>query len=83
MRELGAASQQEHEAIVALLQELEFKNVWLVGREFAEVAKATDFRCFADVEEVKETLRQHPLSEKLILVKGSNGTKLFQLPEFL
>jgi UDP-N-acetylmuramoyl-tripeptide--D-alanyl-D-alanine ligase len=83
MRELGAASAEEHQAIVTLLQALEFKNVWLVGPEFAAVAEATPFRCFADVEEVKETLRLFPLSEKLILIKGSNGTKLFQLPEFL
>ena len=83
MRELGAASAEEHQAIVTLLQALEFKNVWLVGPEFAAVAKATPFRCFADVEAVKEALTQTPLTEKLILVKGSNGTKLFQLPEYL
>ena len=83
MRELGAASAEEHQAIVTLLQALEFKNVWLVGPEFAAVAGATPFRSFADVEAVKETLTQNPLTEKLILVKGSNGTKLFQLPEYL
>lgn len=83
MRELGSASTEEHTAVVALLQQLGFTNVWLVGKEFAAVASDTAFRCFNDVEAVKEALTWNPVSDKLILVKGSNGTKLFQLPEFL
>ena len=83
MRELGSASTEEHTAIVALLQQLGFTNVWLVGKEFAAVAGDTAFRCFNDVEAVKEELTWSPVSDRLILVKGSNGTKLFQLPEFL
>ena len=83
MRELGSASTEEHTAVVALLQHLGFTNVWLVGKEFAAVAGDTAFRCFNDVEAVKEELTWSPVSDRLILVKGSNGTKLFQLPEFL
>jgi UDP-N-acetylmuramoyl-tripeptide--D-alanyl-D-alanine ligase len=83
MRELGSASTEEHTAIVTLLQQLGFTNVWLVGKEFAAVASDTAFRCFNDVEAVKEELTWNPVSDRLILVKGSNGTKLFQLPEFL
>ena len=83
MRELGSASTEEHTAVVALLQHLGFTNVWLVGKEFAAVAGDSQFRCFNDVEAVKEELTWSPVSDRLILVKGSNGTKLFQLPEFL
>jgi UDP-N-acetylmuramoyl-tripeptide--D-alanyl-D-alanine ligase len=83
MRELGSASTEEHTAVVALLQQLGFTNVWLVGKEFAAVASDTAFCCFNDVEAVKEELTWNPVSDRLILVKGSNGTKLFQLPEFL
>ena len=83
MRELGSASTEEHTAIVTLLQQLGFTNVWLVGKEFAAVASDTAFRCFNDVEAVKEELTWSPVSDKLSLVKGSNGTKLFQLPDFL
>jgi UDP-N-acetylmuramoyl-tripeptide--D-alanyl-D-alanine ligase len=35
------------------------------------------------VEEVKEAIAKNPLRDHLILIKGSNGTKLFQLPELL
>ena len=83
MRELGQSSAEEHKAVVALLKQLEFTNVWLVGKEFTSVASETAFKCFDNVETVKEELTWNPLSDKLILVKGSNGTKLFQLPEFL
>ena len=83
MRELGSASTEEHTTVVALLQQLGFTNVWLVGKEFAAIASDTAFRCFNDVEAVKEELTWSPVSDRLILVKGSNGTKLFQLPEFL
>ena len=83
MRELGSASTEEHTAVVTLLQQLGFTNVWLVGKEFAAVAGDSQFRCFNDVEAVKEELTWNPVSNRLILVKGSNGTKLFQLPEFL
>lgn len=83
MRELGAASAMEHGEIIKQLGALGFSDVWLVGKEFAKAAADTNFRCFEDVEAVKEALAQHPLEGKLILVKGSNGTKLFQLPEHL
>ena len=34
-------------------------------------------------EEVKAELQARPIEGRTILIKGSNGTKLFQLPEFL
>ena len=34
-------------------------------------------------EDVKEELKSHPIEGHTILIKGSNGTKLFQLPELL
>jgi UDP-N-acetylmuramoyl-tripeptide--D-alanyl-D-alanine ligase len=83
MRELGSAAAEEHAAIIAQLQQLGFTNVWLVGKEFAAVVPEKQFRCFDNVESVKEELTWNPISDKLILIKGSNGTKLFQLPEFL
>ena len=73
------------------------KKVWLVGGEFqraldevsvgqadSSLAEAdTEWRCFADVAEVKAALEEMPLRDYTILIKGSNGTKLYQLPEML
>lgn len=43
----------------------------------------TEVRHVHDVEEVKAAIAASPLVGKLILIKGSNGTKLFQLPALL
>ena len=82
MRELGAASAEEHQKIVDLLAAQDcYEAVWLVGEIFRRARHA--YRTFANVEEVKTELAAHPVSQRLILIKGSNGTKLFQLPEYL
>lgn len=41
------------------------------------------FRLFPDVEAVKEELKASPIEGYTILIKGSNGTRLFQLPDYL
>ena len=55
--------------------------VWLVGSEFATID--CPYRKFANVEEVKAALAADCPQGYYILIKGSNGTKLFQLPELL
>lgn len=83
MRELGEASVEAHAEVVAQLQTLGFKNVWLVGNNFKEAAAAVGYRCFETLEDVTHELQEHPLTQHLILVKGSNGTRLHQLPAYL
>ena len=84
MRELGADSQQEHQKIVDCLEKSKIEKIWLVGKEFENVAQATDrIQLFPTVEEVKAQLAAVPIEGCTILIKGSNGTKLFQLPEAL
>ena len=81
MRELGEVSQEEHQRIVNYLEMMPLQQVWLVGSEFA--GTRNHFRLFPDVEAVKAELQAHRPSGCLILVKGSNGTHLYQLPELL
>ena len=97
MRELGADSLSEHCRLIRQLAADGLKKVWLVGGEFqraldevsvgqtdSSLAEAdTEWRCFADVAEVKAALEEMPLWDYTILIKGSNGTKLYQLPEML
>ena len=80
MRELGAESLEEHRRIAKQLQDMELERIWLVGEEFSKAA-TEGMRVFKDVEEVKEALKAEPISDSTILIKGSNGTKLYQLPE--
>ena len=80
MRELGAESLEEHKRVVHQLQEMKLERIWLVGEEFSKAAEE-GMRVFKDVEEVKEALKAEPISDSIILIKGSNSTKLHQLPE--
>lgn len=79
MRELGAESLEEHKRVVHQLQEMKLERIWLVGEEFSKAA-TEGMRVFKDVEEVKEALKSEPISNSTILIKGSNSTKLHQLP---
>ena len=81
MRELGESSLEEHQRIVNYLETMPLQEVWLVGSEFARTQ--TNFRLFPDVEAVKAELQTNCPANRLILVKGSNGTHLYQLPELL
>lgn len=81
MGELGDASNEEHSKIVKLLEECNINNVWLVGLEFEKTE--CDFRKFKNTEEVKEELTKNRPDGYCILIKGSNSTRLYQLPDML
>ena len=87
MRELGAESEQEHrKVLLKLQQQKDIETVWLVGDELRKAAEAVGMTAavtFPTVEEVRQQLSASPVAGRTILVKGSNGTKLFQLPELL
>lgn len=80
MRELGEGSLEEHRRVVRRLQEMNLERIWLVGEEFGKAA-AEGMRVFSDVEAVKEALGEVMPRHATILIKGSNGTKLWQLPD--
>ncbi len=79
MRELGEDSQAEHRRIVERLAP-HAQDVILVGSAFRDVA-VQGMCCYDSVEELKPLLAD--VTDHLVLIKGSNGTRLFQLPEFL
>ena len=81
MGELGKSSQKEHQKIIDFIGQCDLDEVWLVGSEFQAIE--SPYRKFADVDEVKAALAAAPVEGRLILIKGSNSTKLFQLPELL
>ncbi len=82
MRELGEASAAEHAKVAAQAKAIGCEEVWLVGEEFEPFADGA--RYFPDAEAVKNAIEggDRPIG-RLILVKGSNGTKLYQLPPLL
>ncbi|MBO4803583.1 MAG: UDP-N-acetylmuramoyl-tripeptide--D-alanyl-D-alanine ligase [Muribaculaceae bacterium] len=81
MRELGDSSAEEHRRVVERLATCPFDEVWLVGKEFKDID--CPYRKFDDVEQVKAAIAADRPEGRYILIKGSNGTRLFQLPELL
>lgn len=82
MRELGTESSAAHRKVATHAASLHAEAVWLVGEEFRQFAEG--MRWFPDVEAVKTAIADGfaPL-DRLILIKGSNGTRLFELPALL
>lgn len=75
MRELGATSLAEHEAIVHLVQKIGLDAI-LVGEEFMKAAPEVAFRRFPNVAGAVEALKASHPTGLLVLVKGSRGVKL-------
>ena len=83
MKELGSVSHDEHQRIVDQLSHMKLEEVWLVGSEFEHTTTPAAFRKFENVAEVKEAIASEKPRDRYILIKGSNGTRLFELPEKL
>lgn len=84
MRELGLVSAQEHEKIVDQAISMNLEEIWLVGEQFQPYSDEAGVRWFPDVESVKNALEGGDRPEgRLVLIKGSNGTRLFELPALL
>lgn len=83
MKELGEESQKEHEAIVnRLLAHPEICAV-LIGPEFAFAEENPSIQYFPDSDVAVAYFAKHPLSGATVLLKGSNGTRMWKLEEVL
>ena len=76
MRELGSASEEEHRNILGLMKELGFKEALLVGQNFCAYNENAAWKTFENVMNLCQYLEGHPISGKIILVKGSNSIQL-------
>ena len=83
MGELGDVSEEEHQKVIDQIGEGGFEQVWLVGENFAKTNHPSDYRLFANVDEVKAALAAKKPKGFLILIKGSNSNKLVQTVELL
>lgn len=82
MAELGAYSDTEHEAIVALLVEHKIKEAYLVGPHFADAVRhlptvpGMQVETFPDTGALIKYLHDNSLHGRTILVKGSRSVGL-------
>lgn len=78
MRELGDASEAEHERIFQLAESLGLQGIW-VGSWFQTIAERHGALAFPDADAALTYLQSVEWKGQLILVKGSRGIRLEQL----
>lgn len=82
MLELGTASVEEHRKIITLVEDLKIGTVFFVGAEFKALEDA-DHLFFSNTNELIDYIKNNPISDSLVLVKGSRGIKLESLLSLL
>lgn len=83
MKELGKFSASAHAEIVSLLEKYGDYEVFLVGENFYNTPKPESFSCFKSVKEFIELFHKQTVSDRFILIKGSNSIGLDRLIEIL
>ncbi len=81
MLELGEQSLPLHQEIVNILSQQGYQHVFLIGNEFAQTSNP--YINMPSVQALSDYLRQHPLHDKLVLLKGSHGMHLEKLKDLL
>ncbi len=81
MKEMGEAEEQEHMELVALIDEYQWQDVILVGKEFNNLSG--DYKHFNTSAEAKEYIADNKPEHASILIKGSRGSKMEVMTEAL
>jgi UDP-N-acetylmuramoyl-tripeptide--D-alanyl-D-alanine ligase len=76
MLELGEKSEEEHLKILESLKSSRFERVYLVGKIFSALSSTFGYQAFADSDLLVSYLKQSPITDSLILIKGSRGIML-------
>jgi UDP-N-acetylmuramoyl-tripeptide--D-alanyl-D-alanine ligase len=87
MAELGNYTFQEHLNIIRIIHNLNFEFAFLCGKFFFEqrekFEKIPNLKFFKDKEELIYFLKNNPLKNKKILIKGSRNMKMEDLISYL
>jgi UDP-N-acetylmuramoyl-tripeptide--D-alanyl-D-alanine ligase len=74
MAELGKESMKEHEQILNIIKNHQWKNVLLVGDDFSKIPHS--FIQFDSADEAANWLRQKNIKNSFLLIKGSRATQM-------
>ncbi len=88
MNELGELSNMYHQEIIKQILHYKFENVILCGNLFKSLLKRmkteTDkINCLLDENEIMKFLKKNIHNNDIILIKGSNSTKVNKLADML
>lgn len=78
MFEMGVYRESEHQKIVDQLEAMDLSERIIVGQAFSET-KHPKCRAFLSTEDLGDWLREAPVKDALILLKGSRGMQLERL----
>jgi UDP-N-acetylmuramoyl-tripeptide--D-alanyl-D-alanine ligase len=82
MFELGPESESEHRQIVEKASGMSAGRKIFVGKEFLAL-KNNDGEFYGTVEEALQAIKDNPIRDTTVLVKGSRGMKLETLVDLL
>lgn len=74
MKEMGIAEQSEHEELVKLIEQYQWEDVLLVGKEFGPIQTA--YKKFDTSAEAAQYVAKEKPENASILIKGSRGSKM-------
>lgn len=84
MFELGASAETEHQHIVNYIEENDIGRTFLIGRNFFKThSNGSDIKKFETFDDFKHKLKNQPLTNKFLLIKGSRGMALERTLELL
>jgi UDP-N-acetylmuramoyl-tripeptide--D-alanyl-D-alanine ligase len=81
MFELGSESRKEHQNIVQLALDMEFKHCYFIGKHFSETQE--NAHLFETFEEFAAYVQGLPIRNSTVLIKGSRGMRLERVMELL
>lgn len=81
MRELGNDSAAEHQKIVDFIASNSIDNAFFVGDNFSKTN--TTYPCFATLDDFTKFLKENPIEDRFILIKGSRGLQLEKCVDLL
>lgn len=82
MKELGNETRSEHEAVIELAESLGLSG-YFVGKAFSGFNSSVIKQYFETTAELLDHLKQIPVHDKLILLKGSRSVGLEKCEEYL
>lgn len=83
MFELGAEAEKEHQLILEKAMTVNSEKKIFIGEEFYKLKKEKTAEFFKTVQELEHFLKEHPIKDSTVLVKGSRGMRLESLLPFL
>ncbi len=86
MLELGNVSEQEHMKIIAIAENQEFENIFLIGNNFCKITSTLPQykgNCFTTTDDFMNFILKNPLKDQHILLKASRGIQLEKIIEYL